>query len=63
MLWVGRARAKAVDLDIAFVEGAARALPFSDATFDLATAVTVSCFVPDAEHAVREITRVLSRPW
>ena len=59
MLSAGRARAKAASLDITFVEGDARALPFPDATFDLATAVTVLCFVPDAEHAVREIARVL----
>ena len=59
MLAAGRARAKAAGLDIAFVEDDARALPFPDATFDLATAVTVLCFVPDAQRAVREITRVL----
>ena len=59
MLSAGRARAKAAGLDITFVEGDAGALPFADATFDTVTAVTVLCFVPDAEHAVREIARVL----
>src|SRR3990170_4708341 len=50
---------KGAGLDITFVEGDAGVLPFADATFDTVTAVTVLCFVPDAEHAVREIARVL----
>ncbi|MGB9113828.1 class I SAM-dependent methyltransferase [Bradyrhizobium sp.] len=41
------------------VEGDAERLPFDDATFDVVVAVTVLCFVQDAEHAVTEIARVL----
>jgi SAM-dependent methyltransferase len=34
-------------------------LPFHDATFDAVVAVTVLCFVPNAERAVHELARVL----
>lgn len=45
-----------IDLGIADV----RALPFGANTFDLVTAVTVLCFVPDATGAIREMARVLT---
>ena len=41
------------------VEGRAETLPFGQATFDIALAVTVLCFVRDATQAVREMARVL----
>jgi ubiquinone/menaquinone biosynthesis C-methylase UbiE len=59
MLAAGRARAEAMGLAVAFVEGDIRALPFPDASFDAVVAVTVLCFVPHAQHAVREMARVL----
>jgi SAM-dependent methyltransferase len=40
-------------------QGDIRALPFADESFDIVLAVTVLCFVDDAAHAVREMTRVL----
>ena len=42
-----------------FVEGNAENLPFHDAAFDIVLAVTVLCFVRDAERAVIEMARVL----
>ena len=59
MLAAGRARAGAMGLAVAFVEGDVGALPFPDASFDVVVAVTVLCFVPDTQHAVREMARVL----
>jgi ubiquinone biosynthesis O-methyltransferase len=59
MLEAGRARAQRAGLTAEFVEGDIRALPFAAAAFDVVVAVTVLCFVPDAERAVREMARVL----
>jgi SAM-dependent methyltransferase len=59
MLAAGRARAQRAGLAAEFVEGDIRALPFTDATFDVVITVTVLCFVPDAERAVCEMVRVL----
>jgi SAM-dependent methyltransferase len=42
------------------VRGCAEALPFCDASFDLAIAVTVICFLPDPPQALREAYRVLA---
>jgi ubiquinone/menaquinone biosynthesis C-methylase UbiE len=42
-----------------FVEGRIEGLPFPDDTFDLVTAVTVLCLVPDRSAALREAARVL----
>lgn len=54
-----RKRAEAESAKLNFVEGAADRLPFDDAAFDGIVAVTVLCFVPDAEGAVTEMARVL----
>lgn len=59
MVAAARARAEAESPQSYFVEGTAERLPFGDATFDLVVAVTVLCFVRDAEHAVTEMARVL----
>jgi len=59
MLAAARARAETRILPIAFADGDIGALPFPDASFDVVVAVTVLCFVPDTQHAVREMTRVL----
>jgi SAM-dependent methyltransferase len=39
--------------------GPGEALPFAAETFDLVTAITVLCFVDDADSVLREIARVL----
>ena len=59
MLAAGRVRAEGMGMNLTFVEGDVRALPFPDASFDVVVAVTVLCFVPDAQHAVREMARVM----
>lgn len=59
MMAAARLRAENENTRIQLVEGSAESLPFDDATFDVVVAVTVLCFVPDAEHAVMEIARVL----
>jgi ubiquinone biosynthesis O-methyltransferase len=41
------------------IEGQVERLPINDAAFDLVLAVTVLCFVRDAEQAVGEMARVL----
>jgi 2-polyprenyl-3-methyl-5-hydroxy-6-metoxy-1,4-benzoquinol methylase len=59
VLAAARARAETTGLAVGFVKGDIGALPFPDASFDVVVAVTVLCFVPDAEHAVRQMARVL----
>ena len=59
MIAAARLRAENEVARIQFVEGNAESLPFGDATFDVVVAVTVLCLVQDAEHAVKEIARVL----
>jgi ubiquinone/menaquinone biosynthesis C-methylase UbiE len=59
MLAAARARAAAMGLPVTFLEGDVRALPFPDASFDVVVAVTVLCFVRDAQRAVHEMARVL----
>lgn len=59
MLGAAAERAAERKLDVRFVPGRMEALPFEDATFDVALAVTVLCFVVDPSIAFREMARVL----
>ncbi len=59
MLDAARARAASRGVDVTLRQGRAEQLPFDDAAFDVVIAVTVLCFVPDAQLAVREMARVL----
>jgi SAM-dependent methyltransferase len=59
ILALARRRAEAESASVQFVEGRAERLPFGDATFDRVMAVTVLCFVPQADRAVAEMARVL----
>lgn len=59
MTAAARRRVEAEALPLKFIEGHAESLPFESAAFDLVVAVTVLCFVRDAERAVREMARVL----
>ena len=59
MIAASRRRAKNEATRAQLVEGDVENLPFDDATFDVVVAVTVLCFVQDAERAVKEIARVL----
>src|SRR5450759_4552738 len=54
MIAAARLRAENEATRVQLVEGNAESLPFDDATFDVVVAVTVLCFVQDAEHAVTE---------
>lgn len=58
---IARAAADAAEhgAPIAYAMGRAEMLPFRDASFDIATAITVLCFVPEPEAALREMARVL----
>ena len=59
MLRAAASRAAAAGVGVDFAVGRAEALPFPDGRFDVVVAVTVLCFVPDAEATFREIARVL----
>ena len=59
MIAAARLRAQNEVSGVQLVEGNVGNLPFDDATFDIVVAVTVLCFVHDAEHAMTEIARVL----
>jgi ubiquinone/menaquinone biosynthesis C-methylase UbiE len=59
LLAAARVRATGRGFDVTFRQGRVERLPFDDASFDVVTAVTVLCFVPDPEGAVREMARVL----
>lgn len=59
MLAAARKRANTEALQMTLIEGDARALPFPEAAFDAVVAVTVLCFLHDAERAVMEMVRVL----
>lgn len=59
MLAAARARAKTSGTATTFVDGDIRSLPFADGSFDTVMAITVLCFVGDAERVVQEMARVL----
>lgn len=59
MLTVARGRSAARDVKVDWRRGDVMALPFPDASFDLAMAITLLCLVPDPRGAVRELARVL----
>lgn len=59
MLDAASARASTRGVALALRHGRAERLPFDDRSFDVVLAVTVLCFVPDAQVAVREMARVL----
>lgn len=59
MLNAVRARAASRGVEVTLQQGRAERLPFEDASFDVVIAVTVLCFVPDAQRAVGEMARVL----
>lgn len=59
MLDAARTRAEAESVDLHLVPGRAQALPFEDEMFDCVVAVTVLCFIPQADQASAEMTRVL----
>ncbi len=60
MLDAAHARAVSRGVEVTLQRGRAEQLPFEDASFDVVIAVTVLCFVPDAQRAVREMARVLA---
>lgn len=59
MLDAARDRAGRADAAVTFIDGDVRQLPFADDTFDVVVAITVLCFVDDAEQAVNKMARVL----
>lgn len=59
MLDAAQARATSRGVEVTLQQGRAEQLPFKDASFDVVIAVTVLCFVPDAQRAVGEMARVL----
>jgi SAM-dependent methyltransferase len=59
LLAQGRERAAGDRLAIDFVTGDAEALPFPEASFDLALSTYGVMFAPDQEQAARELTRVV----
>ena len=59
MIAAARRHAEIDGTQLHLVEGQAERLPFNDTAFDLVVAVTVLCFVRDAERAFAEMARVL----
>lgn len=59
MIASARRRTASEAAQLRLIEGQAERLPFNDATFDSVLAVTVLCFIRDAERAVAEMVRVL----
>jgi ubiquinone/menaquinone biosynthesis C-methylase UbiE len=53
-----RLRAAAEELEVAFVEGDAEALPYAGRTFDLVSSVFGAMFAPDQERTASELVRV-----
>ncbi len=59
LLEAGRERARGERLSVDFVEGDAEALPFRDASFDVALSTFGVMFAPNQEQAARELRRVV----
>lgn len=59
MLNAARTRASGKRTDLALCQGRAERLPFADGSFDLVVAVTILCFVAEAESVFAEVGRVL----
>jgi ubiquinone/menaquinone biosynthesis C-methylase UbiE len=59
MIDAAKARARKHNAEAAFQLAAAHHLPFANERFDLATAITILCFVEDAHPVFRELARVL----
>ncbi len=59
MLGAAREKASALGAPVTFLEAYGERLPFPDQRFDVALAVTVLCFVPNALALLREMARVL----
>ena len=58
MIEAARAKAKDLDLPIAFEVGDAQALPYEDASFDVVTSVFGAIFAPDHQATAAELGRV-----
>ncbi len=59
MIEAARSRAEAERVQLHLIEGRVETLPFDDAVFDCVLAVTVLCFVENANRVVAEMARVL----
>ena len=59
MLDAAHRRCQEAKADVTLCLGRAEQLPFDDDSFDLVVAVTILCFVPQAEQTFAEIGRVL----
>jgi SAM-dependent methyltransferase len=59
MLAAARRRAKAEAVEVNLVQGRVEAPPFPDGSFDCVVAVTVLCFVHEADRAIAELARVI----
>jgi len=59
MIAAARRRSETEGTRLHLVEGQAERLPFDDAVFDRVVAVTVLCFVRNADRAIVEMARVL----
>src|SRR5690349_14165125 len=55
----GRERAAAERLEVEFLEADAQALPFEDASFDVATSIFGAMFAPDQQRTADELLRVV----
>lgn len=60
MLDAAQNRADESGVSIELKNGSVETLPFPDGSFDVVVAITVLCFLPDPEIALREIARVLA---
>ena len=59
MLEAARMRAISSGVCASWCQGAAEALPFPDASFDLVLAVTALCWIPEPVVALKEMNRIL----